>query len=98
MVTRAELLSKVKLSKKNIGAKKLQIKGSKKKIDFKGVRIQDQFFVGRSGIKSFRAQGKAERKQGFVDLGIFSKEMVGLQSDLDIAKKDLLGFDLGGAL
>ncbi len=93
MVTRSELQKKVDISKSNISSKRIQIKGAKKKIDFRGVRIQDQFNVGRLGIESFRARGKSERKRGLSDLGVFSTELVGLKSSLGVTEKDLFDFD-----
>ena len=93
MATKIELEAKLKTARSNLNSKRLQIKGAKKKIDFRGVRVQDQFNVGKLGIKSFRARGKVERKQGFSDLGIFSTDMIGLKSSLEVAEKDLFDFD-----
>ena len=98
MVTRSILQKKVDTAKSNINSKNLQIQSAKKKIDFKGVRIQDQFSVGRLGIKPFRARKKIERKQGFTNLGIFNNDMIGLSSALGVAEKDLFDFDNGGVL
>ncbi len=97
-ITRTELQQKIDRAKSNIKSKNLQIKGAKKKIDFRGVRIQDQFDVGRLGIKPFRARGKAERKRGFSDLGVFSTELVGLKSSFGVAEKDLFDFDNNGGV
>lgn len=98
MVTRIELEGRIEQTKKNISGKRIQIRGAKKRTDFRGVRIQDQFDVGRSGIKPFRARKKLERKQGFFDLGIFNTDMIGLQSTLSVREQDLVDFDLGGGL
>ncbi len=98
MVTRIELQSRITQAKKDISTKRLQIRAAKKRTDFRGVRIQDQFDVGRSGIKSFRASKKIQRKQGFFDLGIFNTDMVGLSDTLAVREKDLLDFDLGGGI
>lgn len=98
MVTRIELEQRIAQTKRDISGKRIQIKGAKKRIDFRGVRIQDQFDVGRSGIKPFRVRKKLERKQGFFDLGIFNTDMIGLQSTLSLREQDLIDFNLGGGL
>jgi len=90
-----ELEDRINKTKASIKFKKLQIKSAKKKANFRGVRISDQFNVGRSGIKQFRATRKLERKSSLVDLGIFSGEMVGLKSSLEVDKKDLFDFNNG---
>lgn len=95
MVTRIELQSRIDSDSSNINSKRFQIRGAKNKINFKGVRIKDQFSVGRLGIKNFRATGKSERSKGFTDLGVLSNELVGLRSSLVSAEKDLFDFDNG---
>ncbi len=99
MADRLSLQAKVTQAKSNISNKQSQIKSARKRTDFRGVRVQDQFREGRLGIKPFRARRKIERRQGFFDLGIFNNDMVGLNSSLMIAEQDLRDFDLlGGGL
>lgn len=90
---RQTILSAIKSAQASVSAKKKQIRTTKKKTKFAGVTIEAQFAVGRLGIKPFRARRKAERRQGFTDLGIFEGDLIGLSSVLSTRKQDLIDFD-----
>ena len=66
----------------------------KKKSRIRGVRIQDQFKVGRQGIKLCRARRKTERRGFLFDVGLFNSQLPGLQDSLRISEQDLADFDL----
>lgn len=93
MVTRIELQNNISRAKASIKSKQSQIRASRKKARFPGITISTQFSVGRTGVKPFRARRKRERKQSLNDLGIFSGEMVGLNTDFINTKQALFDFD-----
>lgn len=96
--TRDQLLKNIETSRKSISSKKSQIRGAKRRTRFEGVQIQDQFAVGMQGVKPFRKMRKAQRKQGFEDLSIFSQDMIPLNQNLAGDIEALRLFDLGGGL
>lgn len=90
---RIKILADIKAKEKAVYSKKKQITSARGKTKFSGVRIQDQFSVGRLGVKPFRARRKSERKQGLVDLGIFRGELPTLKANLKSSRKSLTDFD-----
>lgn len=90
---RKKILSDIKSKEKAVYSKRKQITSARGKTKFSGVRVQDQFSVGRLGIEPFRERRISDRKQGFSDLGIFNNQLTGLNSDLSKSRKSLLDFD-----
>ncbi len=92
-ISRKKILENIKKAEKEVYSKKSQIRGAKRKTKFPGVRIQDQFSVGRLGIKPFRLEKKLQRKKAFSDIGLFNEELIGLNMGLIGARKSLADFD-----
>lgn len=96
VLTKSQLTESIRLTKLDISGKNRDISRALKETDFRGVRIQDQFDVGRQGIKRFRKLGKARRAQAFKDLGLFNKDLVGLKAQLNLEQSQLDELNIGG--
>ena len=94
MVTRPELTSRITQTKKDISAKRSQIKGVKKRARFKGVTIKRQFEVGKQGVKPFRKRRKKERRFELGQVNLVGTDLINLNSTLSVREQDLLDFDL----
>ncbi len=90
---RRKILADIKAKESAVYSKRKQISTARGKTKFQGVRIQDQFNVGRLGVEPFRVRRKAEKKQGFVDLGIFNNQLPTLKTNLVSARQSLVDFD-----
>ena len=89
MVTRLQAEANVKSAKDRIVSKQKQIAKLEKTKIFKGVRIIDQFDVGRSGIKPFRARRKSERRVILKQLGLSKSEIPMLRDELNLRESEL---------
>lgn len=89
MVTKVIAERNLKEAKKRLSDKQNQILKLKKKSIFRGVRIQDQFSVGRSGIRAFREQSKLSRKSTLRQLGISNSELPMLRDELNLRRSEL---------
>ncbi len=96
VLTKEQAKINLATSRARVASKKRQIASSRKDIDFKGVRIQDQFDVGRLGIEPFREEGVRKRRKGFKDLGGFELELLPLEQDVTLRKQELDFFNTGG--
>ena len=96
MVTRPELEQRISQTRKDISSKRVQMKASRKRSIFKGVRIQDQFSVGKQGVKPFRKRRKSDRRIALGEVSLFGTDLLGLQNTLSIREQDLVDFDLSG--
>ena len=90
---RNKILADIESSRKAVYSKKKQISSARGRTKFPGVRIQDQFSVGRLGVEPFRARRKVERKIAFDDLGMFSGQLPALNANLASRKQALIDFD-----
>jgi len=95
VLTKAEAEKNLKTARSNLSSKKRQIASARKRADFRGLTVQSQFDVGRLGIESFRAEGKARRRSGLKDIGQFQSELPGLRNIMDVRKQELDFFDMG---
>ena len=95
MVTRPDIKKRIKDLKIDISLKTANINRSIKKSRFRGLTIKKQFDIGDSKTKqkSFRRKRKAERRQGFIDVGLFTNQKTALKSSLLAAEDDLFVFD-----
>ncbi len=89
MVTKEKAKFNLDLAKTRLSNKQHDIIKLKKQSIFSGVRIQDQFDVGISGIKPFRKRRKADRRSTLRQLGISQSELPMLRDEFNLRKAEL---------
>ena len=89
MATKIQAEANVKTARERLRSKQIEISKLEKTAVFKGVRIIDQFNVGRSGIKPFRVRRKSERRRTLKQLGLSRSEIPMLRDELNLRKSEL---------
>lgn len=95
VLTKAEAERNLKIARQNLSDKKAQIRKARKKSDFRGVTISDQFSIGRSGLKSFRKESILRKRVALKDLGLFRSELPGLQTQINLRQSELDFLNIG---
>lgn len=89
MVTKIQAEANVKTARERLQSKQTEIAKLEKTKIFKGVRIIDQFNVGRAGIKPFRSRRKSERRVILKQLGLSKLEIPMLRDELNLRESEL---------
>ena len=92
MVTKVQAQLNFDFAKSRLTSKEKEISQLTRQSIFKGVTIQDQFNVGRSGIKPFRKRRKAEKRSAINQLGISRGELPMLRDEFNLRKVELDSF------